>query len=70
MADWKGWVLVTRIGGQRRDFDSAGMDKLDADRRRAFDRLIAADARAGFQYLYDRHPVCDMGFDNPLRVLS
>lgn len=65
LADWKRWGLVTRIGGQHRNFDSAEMEKLDAERLRAFHQLVAADTRSGFQYLYDRHPVYDVGFDNP-----
>lgn len=61
---WPRWARVTRIGGEHRDFDAAAMDALDAERRQGFDALVSADARQTFQYLYDRHPVHDVGFEH------
>ena len=61
IASWPEWALVTRIGGQHRSFDAAGMDALEPDRRSAFEALVAAEARAGFQYLYERIPLYDLG---------
>jgi SM-20-related protein len=58
---WKEWALVTRIQGQHRAFDAAGMDAIDLQKRAAFDELVAAEARAGFQYLYERFPLHDRG---------
>ena len=61
LAAWREWALVTRIQGQHRAFDAAGMDALEAHRRAAFDELVAAEARHGFQYLYERYPLFDRG---------
>jgi SM-20-related protein len=58
---WKEWALVTRIQGQHRAFDAAGMDAIDAHKRATFDELVAAEARNGFQYLYERFPLYDRG---------
>lgn len=65
MTGWARWGLVTRIGGQHRNFDAAQMEKLDAGKLRAFDQMAAAEAQAGFHYLYDRHPVYDLDYGNP-----
>jgi hypothetical protein len=61
LSAWREWALVTRIQGQHRAFDAAGMDALDVPKRIAFDEMVAAEARAGFQYLYERFPLFDRG---------
>lgn len=61
LLSWSEWALVTRIQGEHRTFDAAGMDALDPARRAAFDELVAAEARNGFQYLYERYPLFDHG---------
>lgn len=55
------WARVTRIAGQHRTFDAAAMDALPPDKRAEFDGWVAAEARLGFQYLYDRYPLHDLG---------
>lgn len=59
MATWPEWALVTRINGEHRSFDAGGMDAVPADKRAAFDELVAVEARQGFQYLYERYPLYD-----------
>jgi len=54
---WSEWHLVTRISGMHREFDAAEMDRLPADRMRQFQQLVHAEARDGFQYLYERYPL-------------
>jgi Rps23 Pro-64 3,4-dihydroxylase Tpa1-like proline 4-hydroxylase len=67
---WKEWALVTRLQGQHRAFDAAGMDAIDAGKRAIFDARVADEARRGFQYLYERYPLHDRGLagalDDPL----
>jgi SM-20-related protein len=53
------WTLVTRVEGQHRAFDAAGMDQVPAPQREAFDALVSAEARAGFQYLFERYQLMD-----------
>lgn len=53
------WTLVTRVEGQHRAFDAAGMDQVAGPQREAFDTLVAAEARAGFQYLFERYQLMD-----------
>lgn len=54
-----GWLLVTRIQGQHREFDAAQMAALPAERLAPFEELVAAEARAGFQYRFERHLLYD-----------
>lgn len=53
---WREWALVTRVQGRHHSFDAAAMDAIPPARRTELDALIAAEARAGFQYLYERYP--------------
>jgi SM-20-related protein len=57
IAAWREWALVTRVQGRHRSFDAAAMDAIPHARRAELDALIAAEARAGFQYLYERYPL-------------
>lgn len=59
LTTWPEWALVTRIDGQHRAFDAAGMARIDRDKREAFDELVSAEARKGFQYLYERYALYD-----------
>jgi hypothetical protein len=68
LQEWPRWALVSRIGGQHRDFDAAEMARMDPVRRAGFDELVGADARNGFQYLYERWPLYDPDYDVPLDV--
>ena len=61
LVSWSEWALVTRIDGRHRIFDANGMDQLELEKRATFDELVAAEARAGFQYLYERFPLYDRG---------
>ena len=61
LSEWKEWALVTRVQGQHRAFDAAGMDAIDAAQRATFDSLVLEEARRGFQYLYERYPLHDRG---------
>jgi hypothetical protein len=61
LSTWKEWALVTRVQGEHRAFDAAGMDAIDAARRATFDRLVLEEASRGFQYLYERYPLHDRG---------
>jgi hypothetical protein len=54
-----GFNLVTRINDQHRDFDAAAMAELAPDQREPFEQLVAEEARAGFQYLYETYPLFD-----------
>lgn len=58
---WNEWALVTRVDGQHRSFDAAGMAALPASKRAGFDEIVLRGARAGFQYLFERYPVYDLG---------
>lgn len=60
LLDWKEWALVTRIQGRHHSFDAAAMAAMPPDKRAGFDDLVAADARNGFQYLYERYPLYDL----------
>jgi hypothetical protein len=70
LSRWREWALVTRVQGQHRAFDAAGMDAIDDARRATFNELVVAEAREGFQYLYERYPLHDRGqagaLDDPL----
>ncbi|MGX6648882.1 2OG-Fe(II) oxygenase [Maricaulaceae bacterium MS644] len=56
-----GFNLVTRIENQHRDFDAAAMAALAPDQRARFEQLVADEARAGFQYLYETYALYDAG---------
>lgn len=58
---WPEWARVTRLGGEHRTFDAAAMDQVDATTRSAFESHVAAEARLGFQYLFDRYALIDRG---------
>lgn len=58
---WRQWALVTRLGGEHRTFDAQAMDALDARTRAAFDAQVAAEAKQGFQYLFERYALVDRG---------
>jgi len=60
LTTWNEWALVTRIQGRHHSFDAAGMAAMSLDKRAGFEALVAADARAGFQYLYERYPLYDL----------
>lgn len=57
--NFKAWRLVTRLEGQNRTFDAAAMDAVPQDKRAALEALIAAEARSGFQYCFERFPLYD-----------
>lgn len=59
LSGWTRWSLVTRAGGQHRRFDAAAFDQLPPEGRQALDALVFAEARGGFQYLYERQPLYD-----------
>jgi SM-20-related protein len=61
LSSWSEWALVTRVEGQHRSFDAAGMAVLPAEKRADFDELVARGARSGFQYLFERYPLYDLG---------
>lgn len=61
MTDAPGFNLVTRIENRHRDFDAAAMAALAPDPRARFEQLVADEARAGFQYLYETFPLYDAG---------
>jgi SM-20-related protein len=61
IASWREWALVTQVEGQHRSFDAAAMDALPTDKRAGFDQLVARGAQRGFQYLYERYPLYDLG---------
>lgn len=69
---WPDWHLVTRVQGEHKAFEAAAMDQVPAPQRQAFDALVAAEARAGFQYLYERFPLYDRALagDLPSDALS
>lgn len=54
-----GWLLVTRISGQHREFDAEQMENLADDKQKPFESLVMAEARAGFQYRFERHLLYD-----------
>lgn len=61
IASWDEWALVTRVEGQHRSFDAAGMAALPVDKRVEFDALVARGAQREFQYLFERYPLYDLG---------
>lgn len=56
---FRDWRLVTRLEGQHRTFDAAALEAISHDKKAALDALIAAEARAGFQYCFERFPLYD-----------
>ncbi|AFV00611.1 2OG-Fe(II) oxygenase [Simiduia agarivorans] len=54
-----GWNLVTRIEGQHRAFDASAMTSVPEQNLKQFESLVAAEAQAGFQYIYERIPLYD-----------
>lgn len=54
-----GWILVTRIEGAHREFDAARMAEVPKEQLATFERLVAYEARAGFQYRFERHLLYD-----------
>lgn len=65
IADWKQWILVTILGGQHRNLDATQMSLLAPAKKAEFEGLVAAQARSGFQYLFDRYPLYDPEFSGP-----
>ncbi|MEN4904099.1 2OG-Fe(II) oxygenase family protein [Luteimonas sp. TWI1437] len=63
LLDWSRWALVTRIEGRHRDFDAAAIAQMDAASLRPLQALIFQETRRGMQYLYERFPVHDVGYD-------
>ncbi len=59
LLDWTRWSLVTRADGQHRRFDALAVEQLPAEGRQALEALVFAEARTGFQYLYERQPLYD-----------
>ncbi len=56
---WTEWNLVTRIGDAHKAFDAKAMSELPVDKSEAFLAMVHAQARSGFQYLYERYPLDD-----------
>jgi SM-20-related protein len=56
---WTEWNLVTRIGDAHKAFNARAMTELPTDKFEAFFALVHAQARSGFQYLYERYPLDD-----------
>ncbi|MGY6662123.1 MAG: 2OG-Fe(II) oxygenase [Glycocaulis sp.] len=56
---FRDWRLVTRLEGQHRAFDAAALEAVPQDKRDALNALIAEEARAGFQYCFERFPLYD-----------
>ncbi len=65
VSSWTQWILVTILGGQHRNLDAAQMSLLDPVKKAEFEGLVAAHARSGFQYLFDRYPLYDPEFSAP-----
>jgi len=61
------WTLVTRLGGQHINLDAAAMETLPSAQRAEFDRRVAAEAAAGFQYLYETFAIYDKWHAGVLR---
>lgn len=59
---WPRWALVTRVQGRHRNFDAAALASIPAEDRAQLDALIAAEARKGLQYLYERYPLHDVDY--------
>jgi len=68
LQEWPDWALVTRVGGQHRDFDAREMARMDPARQGGFEELVGTEARKGFQYLYERWPLYDPEYDVALEV--
>ncbi|WP_169336715.1 2OG-Fe(II) oxygenase [Woodsholea maritima] len=58
---WPHWNLVTRLQGQHRDFDAAGMQALSPERSAPFMELVHQGAGEGFQYLFENFPLYEEG---------
>lgn len=67
IAEMPRWTLVTRLGGQHINLDAAAMEALPAAQRAEFDRRVAAEAAAGFQYLYEAFAMYDKWHGGVLR---
>lgn len=61
------WALVTRLGGRHMDLDAEGMAGLPAAQRAEFERRVRAEAKQGFQYLYETYPIYDIWHRGRLR---
>lgn len=61
------WNLVTRLGGKHIDLDAAGMAALPQAQKAEFHRRVEAEAKRGFQYLYETYPLYDKAHGGQLR---
>lgn len=61
LLSWQQWALVTRLAGEHRTFDAKAMDALDTSTRAAFAAQVEAEAKLGFQYLFERYALIDRG---------
>lgn len=61
------WTLVTRLGGKHLNLDAAAMAALPSAKRAEFDRRVAAESAAGFQYLYETFAIYDKWHAGVLR---
>ena len=60
------WNLVAQLDGNHVDLDAAGMEKLEPLKREEFSIAVHAQARGGFQYLYENFPLYDIVHHNTL----
>ena len=54
------WNLVAQLDGKHVDLDAAGVEALDPGKQEEFLAAVHAQARSGFQYLYENFPLYDI----------
>ncbi len=62
------WTLVTRLAGRHMDLDAHGMTQLPDAKLVEFEKRVHAEAREGFQYLYETYPLYDKAHAGTLRT--
>lgn len=60
------WNLVAQLGGKHVDLGAAAMEMLNPHKREEFLAAVHAQARSGFQYLYENFPLYDVVHHNTL----
>lgn len=57
LREWRQWNLVTRLSARHRAFELEAFESLPERVRGELTQAVHAEARQGFQYLYERYPL-------------
>lgn len=68
LRQWRQWNLVTRLSGQHRAFELEAFEALPEPVRAELTQAIHAEAREGFQYVYERFPLHEAAARNAIEA--